>query len=471
MQVLEVTDIAPGQSFPLPLFHSSGRKLVPAHTVMTNRHIEVLLQNGIRQVCVSESAKSVVDAARVPHKVIATKELRIGAISDTDLLTPDGNVLVAANEQIEDHHVAALHDSHIEWVMSRPHQDAESIRHTLESLTRTVLDRLELHIKNGTCLRAPESADPFIKKLPQQLNSTILNLNGIYLLRRRLAMRLQPLYGQLETGKKPEASVLESITDDLIDLMNAEPRQFTQLALMTPRKEDHLPDHAISVSVLAMAIGIQMNLSESHVRQTIRAALLADVGMLMIPRRIRHSRGRLLNDDMQRIHQHPVYSLTMLEQIADITPIEQLAAYQHHERLNGSGYPLHARGDAVSDFARIIAVADIFAAAANPRTYKDSKLPYEAMEELVRMAHKGLVDVRVVKALLSAVGLFPVGSYVALSNGLISRVVGTSPNRIDRPLLCPVQASQCMPRLVDLNCPNYQDLKILRPVAPPDMMM
>lgn len=470
MQVLEVAQLSPGQSFPLPLFHASGRKLIPANTVLTPRHIEALLGNGIKQVCIAENAKPVVDAARIPHKVIAAKELRVGSTAEMDLLTPDGTVLVQANEQIEDHHVAALHDSHVEWVMTRPQKDLDTIRHALQCLTRTVLDRLEQSMVSGQCLRAPECGDAFRKNIPQQQNQAILNLNGVYLLRRRLSMRLQPLYGQLETGRATDISALESITNDLIDLMNAEPRQFTQLALMTPRKEDHLPDHAVSMAVLAMAIAVHLNLSEDHVRQTIRAALLADVGMLMVPRRIRLSRGRLLDDDLQRVHQHPVFSLTMMEHIPEVTDIEQVAAYQHHERLNGTGYPVRARGESISDFARIIAVSDIFAAAANPRAYKTSKLPYIAMEEIVRMAHKGLLDVRVVKALLSAVGLFPVGSYVVLSNGIIARVVGTSPNRIDRPLVCPMIQSPGAPRLLDLNSETFNHIKIVKPIAAPEMI-
>lgn len=470
MQVLEVAQLSPGQSFPLPLFHASGRKLIPANTALTARHIEALLGNGIKQVCIAENARPVMEAARVPHKVISASELRVGSTAEMDVLTPDGSVLVQANEQIEDHHVAALHDSQVEWVMARPQQDLETIRRALQSLTRTVLDRLEQSMISGTCLRAPESPDAFRNGMPKQDTQAILNLNGVYLLRRRLSMRLQPLYGQLETGRATDVSALDSITDDLLDLLKAEPRQFTQLALMTPRKEDHLPDHAISVAVLAMAIAVYLNLCEDHVRQTIRAALLADVGMLMVPRRIRLSRGRLLDDDLQRVHQHPVFSLTMMERLPGVTDIEQVAAYQHHERLNGTGYPVRARGDSISDFARIIAVSDIFAAAANPRAYKSTKLPYVAMEEIVRMAHKGLLDVRVVKALLSAVGLFPVGSYVVLSNGIIARVVGTSPNRIDRPLVAPMVQSAGAPRMLDLNTESFSHLRIIKPIAAPDLV-
>jgi HD-GYP domain-containing protein (c-di-GMP phosphodiesterase class II) len=272
----------------------------------------------------------------------------------------------------------------------------------------------------------------------------------------------------LETGKQPAFNILTEIAEDLLDLMRSEPRQFSQLALLSARREVSLPDHAVSVAVLSMAIAAHMNLALDMVKEVILGALLFDVGMLAVPKRIRASSGALSDADKQRVRQHPVFSLSMMEQVPGLTPIPRLMGYQHHERLKGQGYPTGVAGPAISDFARIVSVADVFAASINPRPYKTAKLPYNAMEELIHMAHKGLVDPRIVKAFLAAIGLFPVGSHVLLSNNLQAQVVGANPARIDRPLIRPLGPDPAaeLP-LVDLADPRYHHLKVTKAIPAP----
>jgi HD-GYP domain-containing protein (c-di-GMP phosphodiesterase class II) len=385
-------------------------------------------------------------------------------------LTPDGVLMIQHNEQIEEHHVAALQDSGIDYLIHRAQANMDTVRMALQDLSRMVVNRMEQQIKRGEYLRAPESRDPLKKTIPQA-GQEILAINAVSLLRRRLSSRLQPVFGLLQTGKAASVEILEDITNDLLDLMKTEPRQFSQLALMTARREDHLPDHALSVAVLAMAMATQLGLSVEHVKEVVIGALLFDVGMLWIPKRIRVGSGVLSEADRQRVSEHPILSVSMMEQIPSLSAIPRLIGYQHHERLNGTGYPAAASQDNVSDYARIVTVADIYAASTNPRTYKTQKLPYTAMEELVRMAHHGQVDVKMVKALLAAVGLFPIGSYVLLSNGSSAQVVGANSAKIDRPLVVPLEAGNVMSsRLLDLSSSECNHLKIMKAIPMPQAL-
>jgi HD-GYP domain-containing protein (c-di-GMP phosphodiesterase class II) len=468
MQIFDVANLKPGKSFPEPLFHNSGRKLLSANTQVTQMHIDALARSGIRQVFMAESARAVLDFANTPASLVPVASLSLGTNVENDLLTPDGVVIIQQNEQVEDHHLAACRDSGIEFLIARPAADIESIRTTLHDLSRVLVTQIDALIKRGEFIRAPESRNPFLASITSTVSSETLNIGSIQLLRRRLSSRLQPIYGMLETGKQPAFNVLTEIAEDLLDLMRSEPRQFSQLALMTARRDDFLPDHAVSVAVLSMAIAAHMNLPLDMVKEVILGALLFDVGMLAVPKRIRASSGALSDADKQRVRQHPVFSLSMMEQVPGLTPIPRLMGYQHHERLKGQGYPAGVAGPAISDFARIVSVADVFAASINPRPYKTAKLPYNAMEELIHMAHKGLVDPRIVKAFLAAIGLFPVGSYVLLSNNLQAQVVGANPARIDRPLIRPLGPDPTaeLP-LVDLADPRYHHLKVTKAIPAP----
>jgi HD-GYP domain-containing protein (c-di-GMP phosphodiesterase class II) len=469
MQIFHVANLKPGMVYTQPLFHISGRKLLSPNMALTPQHIDALLRSGVTQVFMADNARQVLEFAETPASIIPVNTLVLGSTAETDLLTPDGVVIIQQNEQVEDHHLAALKDSGVDFLMARPAADVDAIRSTLNDLARVVIGRLEALIRRGEYLRAPEALEPFLASISYPPTVEILNFNAIQLLRRRLSSRLQPVYGMLETGKHPNHQVLLDITEDLLGLMRSEPRQFSQLAFMTSRREDYLPDHAISVAVLSMAIAAHMNLSLEMVKEVIMGALLFDVGMLVIPKRIRSSSGILTDADRQRVQQHPIYSLTMMEQIPGLTPISRLMGYQHHERLNGKGYPAGATGQTISEFSRIISVADVLSATMNPRAYKTQKLPYGAMEELVHMAHKGLLDPRVIKALLAAIGLFPVGSYVLLSNNMTAQVVGANATRIDRPLIRPVVPGGNLNAagLVDLSNPQYNHIKIIRAVPAP----
>ncbi len=175
----------------------------------------------------------------------------------------------------------------------------------------------------------------------------------------------------------------------------------------------------------------------------------------------------LTEEERERVRQHPVYTLSMMEQLPGLSPIPRLMGFQHHERMNGTGYPKATPAASISDFARIVAAADVFAAIANPRSYKASKLPHVAMEELIHMTTKGLLDPRVIKALLAAIGLFPVGSYVLLSNDMMALVVGANAAKIDRPLVRPLGAggTTASGPLVDLASAHYNHIKVVRGVA------
>jgi len=467
MQILDVANLKPGRTFPEPLFHLSGRKLLSAETHITQMHIDALLRSSIKQVYMAESVRPVLELQNTPPQMVSVCGLAIGATAETDLMTPDGVVIIQQNEQVEDHHLAALKDSLIDYLIARPAADLDTIRATLQDLSRIVISRVENLIGRGEYIRAPESRDPMIGTIPDVPPSEVLNLNAIQLMRRRLSSRLQPVYGMLETGKQPNLQVLNDIVEDLMDLMRTEPRQFSQLALMTSRREDYLPDHAISVSVLSMAIAAHMNLATDLVKEVVLGALIFDVGMLVVPKRIRASSGTLTEGDRERVQQHPIYSLTMMEQLPGLSPIPRLMGYQHHERLNGKGYPSATTGAEISDFARIVSVADVFAASTNPRAYKSQKLQYNAMEELIHLAHKGFTEPRVVKSLLSAIGLFPVGSYVLLSNNMTAQVVGANAAKIDRPLIRSVSAGGAVSPMVDLSNSQYGHIKVVKAVPAP----
>src|SRR5690606_179551 len=139
---------------------------------------------------------------------------------------------------------------------------------------------------------------------------------------------------------------------------------------------------------------------------------------------------------------------------------------QHHERENGGGYPRGTRREQVCDYARVLAVADSFAAATEPRSYRKPKLPYIAMEETLRSTATMVFWKPAARALVQAAGLFPVGSYVKLSDGCNAHVIAANSKALDRPAVQPLDADgNDKGDPIDLAELDKKALSVVRPIS------
>ena len=147
--------------------------------------------------------------------------------------------------------------------------------------------------------------------------------------------------------------------------------------------------------------------------------------MLKLPPQIYAVNKPLSLADRNSIYTHPILSYNILKNYNFPLSI-QLGALEHHEKQNGTGYPRKLTGEKISLYAKIIAVACSFEAITAPRLLKVQQSSYEAMVELLK--NNGLqFDENVIKALLFAVSLYPIGAYVFLHNGKIGQVVDVNP--------------------------------------------
>jgi HD-GYP domain-containing protein (c-di-GMP phosphodiesterase class II) len=192
----------------------------------------------------------------------------------------------------------------------------------------------------------------------------------------------------------------------------------------------------VHVANLAIAIAIEMNLSERSIIELAIGCLIHDLGMLAIPR-ANHEQERELNDEeFAEIAKHPVLTVELFaDHLASLPFPSLLVAYQIHERPNGAGYPRGRIGDEIHPLAKIASVADAYAALVSPRPHRPGLQPYHAVRTLLREVTDGLYDPAVVRALLRTISLFPLGSYVALQDETVGKVIRSNPARYDRPVI------------------------------------
>jgi len=166
----------------------------------------------------------------------------------------------------------------------------------------------------------------------------------------------------------------------------------------------------------------------------ITGALFHDVGMVKIPDNIVNREGKLTQSEYNLIKNHTLIGYKILNQKEGYTSEIAQVALQHHERYNGSGYPSGIAGEAISTFARIVAVADSYDAMTQIRTYKNKLISHEAIKNVLA-ASKNYYDPEILKVFLSIMSIYPIGSIVQLNNGIIGIVSRANPKLPLRPII------------------------------------
>jgi HD-GYP domain-containing protein (c-di-GMP phosphodiesterase class II) len=172
------------------------------------------------------------------------------------------------------------------------------------------------------------------------------------------------------------------------------------LAAAIDAKDEYTHGHSFRVAKYSVAIGKQMNVGPQELTDLEIAAYMHDLGKIGIPEDILGKPGKLTSEEFDQIKKHPVLTNKILEPI-DLPKVIVDAAVQHHERLDGRGYPLGLAGDDISSFAKIIAVADVFDALTSSRPYRDAMTVEKALGILCEGIDKEFAR-NVVAALVSA---------------------------------------------------------------------
>ncbi|HCS52116.1 HD domain-containing phosphohydrolase [Rubinisphaera sp.] len=223
---------------------------------------------------------------------------------------------------------------------------------------------------------------------------------------------------------------LEAMTKDVGNVLSSIIHQFS---------DDEIASRSIEVALMAMSIGIEMNLDARNARLLAIAGLVHDWGMTKVPQQIRTATKRLNESEMLEIKKHPIHSLEMIQRVSGMPKVISLIAYQVHERMNGMGYPRGRKGKSIHPLARILQVADAFVGMTSTRPYRAPMMRYAAMECLIRQARENFVDAEVVRAFLKVQSLFPIGSYVLLSDDSVAQVIRRNQDFYTQPIVMRVQ--------------------------------
>lgn len=215
-------------------------------------------------------------------------------------------------------------------------------------------------------------------------------------------------------------------------------------------KEPGLAHHAMNVVVLSLLLGKAAQLGEEEMRWLGLGCMFHDLGKIDVPTRVLRNSQRTAAEE-QFYQAHVGYGIKHVAKLSELpVPVKNVIAC-HHERWDGKGFPNHLAGTKIPRLARIAAIANRYDNLCNPFDLKTAKTPSEAVSFMFRQ-EKDNYDPELLQLFVKAVGVYPPGCFVALSDGSIGLVVETNSGDLLHPLIMLYDAS--VPRnealLIDL---------------------
>jgi HD-GYP domain-containing protein (c-di-GMP phosphodiesterase class II) len=192
--------------------------------------------------------------------------------------------------------------------------------------------------------------------------------------------------------------------------------------------------HCVNVGILAVCVGIKLNFTRDELLCLGAAGILHDIGKKFIPLEILDKQGKLTDEEFDIVKNHPELGYGILASALELSSITKVGILEHHERYDGSGYPRGLRGDEITVFGRILAVADTYDAMTSDRAYRNAFSPSETVEYLMGNGNK-LYDSLIIDTFIRCVTIYPVGTCVELSDGTQGIIIKNYSDCVLRPVI------------------------------------
>ncbi|WP_421219170.1 HD-GYP domain-containing protein [Aeromonas enteropelogenes] len=242
---------------------------------------------------------------------------------------------------------------------------------------------------------------------------------------RRLYQEARELQGKfirhLKAGEPIDITPLAEVAEEMVDTMFTHGDAMLCLARIRA-KDAYLMEHSMNVAILLANFGRYLGLERSVLKELTLGGLLHDVGKIMTPDEVLHKPGKLTDEEFAIMRQHVVHSYGILKNTKGITATMLEVAANHHERLDGSGYPRKLKGDQLSLHTRMSCIVDVYDAITADRVYKTGMQPTQAFRILLKGINQHF-DAELVTKFIKCMGVYPVGTLVMLSNQRLAIVM------------------------------------------------
>lgn len=226
-------------------------------------------------------------------------------------------------------------------------------------------------------------------------------------------------------------------------------------------KDDSTLIHSVNSTVLSLLVGKQLHLNNEQLLELAEGSLLHDIGKTLLDSDTLLKSTPLSKEEFEHIRSHPELGYNLLKCNPNMSEISRLIALQHHERLDGTGYPFGLKGDEIHLYSKITAITDMYDALTAERCYRSSMSNFKAYQILIEQSSTKL-DEKLLKLFLTNVAIYPNGVMVQLSDGTRGIIKSQNINNPFRPIIRIIDDfHQEDVILYDLNLLEKPDIKII----------
>ncbi|TFB24270.1 HD-GYP domain-containing protein [Filobacillus milosensis] len=269
--------------------------------------------------------------------------------------------------------------------------------------------------------------------VPQNLIDQELRIEAISKIRQTFKV-----FDEFNKNKHQQYVLEKSINDiqgtvgEIIDVVNGH-EEIISIMSDIFMFDDYLYNHSVNVTVYTLVLAKELGFTNRQTEEIGIGSMLHDIGKMKVPKNIINKPGKLTNIEFEVVKEHTTYGYETLKQFKHLPPNVAYCAYQHHERLDGSGYPLGLREPNIHEYAKIMAVSDVFDAVTSNRVYRNAFLPHEGLEILYSGSDSQFSQ-KYIELFRKHISIYPNGAYVELSDGRRGIIVKQT-SLPDRPII------------------------------------
>lgn len=252
-------------------------------------------------------------------------------------------------------------------------------------------------------------------------------------LKQQTMKNMNKIIKNLNNANKKEAKNSLRIVENLVEYI-IESGDINKSLYDIKTYDNYTYVHCIDTGIMATFLGEGMGFDLDELIELGKGAILHDIGKIKIPSKIINKKGKLTEEEFLEIKNHPIYGKEILVKNMYISDVVIDAVEQHHEKIDGSGYPYGLKGNQISKFGKVVCICDVYDAVSNDRSYRKKFSPNEAYE-LILGGSGSMFDEKIVMKFKETFAIYPLGSCVRLSNEVEGYVVRQNKGFPDRPVI------------------------------------
>lgn len=273
---------------------------------------------------------------------------------------------------------------------------------------------------------------------------------------------ISTIFRKLKQQGNFDSSLLDEMIQTLLDDLFSREDILSSLSQISTINDETMV-HSVNVTIYCLLIGKRMNYSREQLKALAEGAILHDIGKIKLEESVLLKNTELTADEYSHVKEHSALGYALIQSYSTLSEEGKLVILQHHERLDGSGYPEGLKGDEIHPYAQIAAIADMFDALTTERCYRKSLSNYKTYRILKRDANNRKLNADMLDILLEHIAIYPNGIIVNLSDGTHGIVKSQNPGQSFRPIVRVIDDTQGFDniRLYDLDLSRRLDIEIL----------